>query len=373
MWLQPDESFAGWRAQHPQRSAAHISMATESADVLSDLLRALRLSGALMFRGDLSAPWAVETPESAQLASMLSPGAKRLVLFHVVAEGHCWLDLADGPRVRLEREDVVVFPYGDRHTMSSDGAPEPQPVAALLQTAQRSEGLSIVVHGDGGGLTRLVCGYVQCDELMFNPLLKSLPPLLHAPAAAERQPPHVPATERGTSLLTTTVRQLIAAAQGSQAGGACLRSRLAELLFIEVLRRHITSLPAQTIGWMGALNDPMVGRALQLLHARPAERWTVDGLAREVGTSRSLLGTRFKKLLGQPPMRYLACWRLQLAARLLREGVPGMAAVAAPVGYESEAAFNRAFKRHNGEPPATWRDKAARNRMPRLSSAATSC
>lgn len=353
MWLQREPDFANLRPLASQRSPACMSWSMESVDVLSDLLRVVRLSGAMMFRGELSAPWSLETPESAQVARTLSSHARRLVLFHVVAEGQCRLDLADGQRLHLVGEDVIVFPYGDRHMMSSDGLQEPQsepqPVTALLQTAQATEeGLAIVAHGGGGVLTRLVCGYVQCDEAMFSPLLKTLPPLLHARAA-----------DAGTtSLLATTVRQLIAAAQASQAGSACLRSRLAELLFIEVLRRHIVSLPAETIGWMGALNDPMVGRALQLLHARPAERWTVDGLAREIGTSRSQLGTRFKARLGQPPMHYLACWRLQLAAQLLREGVPGMAVVAARVGYESEAAFNRAFKRHHGEPPATWRARA---------------
>ena len=219
----------------------------------------------------------------------------------------------------------------------------------LLETARSTDGLSIVAHGGEGDLTRLICGYVQFDELMFNPLFKVLPPLLHVRATGEAT----------GSLLTSTVRQLVAVSSVAQAGSACVRTRLAELLFIEVLRQHIVALPDDTVGWMGALNDPMVGRALQLLHARPTQRWTVEALAREVGTSRSLLSGRFKSLLGQPPMQYLTCWRLQLAAQLLRDGERGMAAVAARVGYESEAAFNRAFKRYIGAPPGAWRANQA--------------
>jgi len=354
MWQARDEPFLGWRPLGIRRQPpAPARRAAAPVDVLSELLRTVRLTGGLMLRGDLSAPWALQTPEPARLASLLSPEARQLMLFHVVAEGDCWIDLADGQRLRLEREDVVVLPYGDQHTMGSDAAHAPLPVEPLLATARVAEGLSVVTHGGGGARTLLFCGYVQCDELMFNPLLKVLPPLLYARAAAE------PAG----SLLTATVRQLIAAAQASQAGSACMRARLAELLFIEVLRRHIVALPPASFGSMGALNDPMVGRALHLLHARPADRWTVDGLAHQVGTSRSRLAARFKTMLGQPPMQYLTGWRLQLAARLLREGAPGVAAVAARVGYESEAAFNRAFKRHCGEPPATWRARAQTRRM----------
>lgn len=322
--------------------------AVGSFDVLSDLLRVVRLSGTMLFRGDLSAPWALKTVDSTKLAHILFPKAKRLLLFHLVAEGRCWIALPDCHRVQLVCGDIVVLPYGDAHTMGSDGGHEPVPVAGLLRDVSWNTGLPVVVHGGGGETTRMISGFVHCDELLFNPLLKTLPALLHMNTEAEPE----------ESLLAGSVRHLIGEAQAGRAGSACMVARLSELLLVEVLRRHMTALPPETVGWLSALNDPLVGRALQLLHADPAYGWTVNRLARQVGASRSSLAARFKALLGQPPMRYLTCRRLQLAAELLRDGAPGMAAIAASAGYDSEAAFNRAFKRYTGEPPAAWRDRA---------------
>jgi AraC-like DNA-binding protein len=323
--------------------------AAGSFDVLSYLLRVVRLSGAALFRGDLSAPWAVKTVDSTKLAHIVLPKAKRPLLFHLVAEGHCWIALPDCHRVQLACGDIAVLPYGDAHTMGCDGGHEPVPVAGLLRDASWNTGLPVVVHGGGGETTRIICGFVHCDELLFNPLLKTLPALLHM--NTEEEP--------AESLLAGSVRHLIGEAQAARAGSTCLLARLSELLLVEVLRRHMTALPPETVGWLSALNDPLVGRALQLLHADPAHGWTVNSLARKVGASRSSLATRFKTLLGQPPMRYLTYWRLQLAAELLRDGAIGMAALAASVGYDSEAAFNRAFKRYTGEPPTAWRNRAA--------------
>jgi AraC family transcriptional regulator, alkane utilization regulator len=314
------------------------------ADALSDVLRVVRLSGVILFRCDMTAPWAIAASQSAPLARALLPGAKQLMPFHLVSEGRCWIALA-GERRELHAGDVVVLPYGDAHTMASDLSLKPTQIAGLLGSAKQEGALRVCVAGGGGERVALVCGFVHCDELLFNPLCKGLPTLLHvrgegAPAIAH---------------LAATVRHSLGEAGASQPGNACLLSRLSELLFIEVLRRHIAGLPSGAVGWLAALNDPIVGRALQLMHQSPAHGWTVDSLARQCATSRSLLAARFKVLLGQPPMQYLACWRLQLAAEMLREGVQGMAAVAARAGYESESAFNRAFKRYAGEPPATWR------------------
>jgi AraC-like DNA-binding protein len=314
-------------------------------DVLSDVLRVVRLSGAVLFRGDFSAPWAVRTPEPTELARMLLPGARQLLLFHLVAEGRCWIKLDKEGPLQFEPGDIAVFPYGDTHVMASDPSIEPTPCAGLLQAAASREGLPIVAHGGGGEPTRMVCGFVHCDELLFNPLCRGLPPIIHVRTGAEQ----------ATTLLAATARHIIGEAQTAQAGTGCLLARLSELLFIEVLRRWMAGLAPQTVGWLSALNDPTVGRALQLMHANPAEPWTVDRLAHQVGASRSLLADRFRSLLGQPPMHYLTCWRLQLAADMLRSGDHGMAVIADRVGYESEAAFNRAFKRYAGQPPATWR------------------
>ena len=318
-----------------------------SLDVLSDVLRVVRLSGAVLFRCEFSVPWAVITPDPAELARLLLPGAKQLMLFHLVAEGRCWIGLEGQQPLRLETGDIVVFPYGDAHAIASDPALEPAPLTGLLGAAMQRQGMPVCVAGGGGEETQLVCGFLHCDELLFNPLCKGLPSLIHAR----------PEGEPAISFLAATVRHTISEAGAAQPGNACLLSRLSELLFIEVLRRHIARLRPGAVGWLAALNDPMVGRALQLMHANPAHPWTVDGLARQCGTSRSLLAAQFKALLGQPPMRYLACWRLQLAAEMLREGAFAIAAIAARTGYESEPAFNRAFKRYAGEPPATWRAK----------------
>jgi len=327
---------------------------TPPVDVLSDLLRVVRLSGAVLLRGDFSAPWAVETPPPAQLARRLLPGARRLALLHVVAEGHCWIALDGGERVALRPRTLALLPYADAHVMGHGEAGEPVPIEALLRAAPARSGVPAVVHGGGGVPTRLVCGVLHCDELLFHPVLQTLPRLLVARSA--------PGSE--SSLVSATIRHLVEEAEAPQAGGACLRARLAELLFLEVLRRHLTSLSPRASGWLGAVNDPMIGGALQRLHARPRERWTVASLARQVGASRSLLGARFTALVGEPPMRYLTRWRLQLAARMLREGEAGLAAIAEQVGYESEAAFNRAFKRHAGAPPGAWRARPDRHAAP---------
>lgn len=319
-------------------------------DVLSDLLRVVRLTGAVLFRGELSAPWAFETLSPAKLAAIVLPGARRLVLFHLVAQGECWIALPAGRREQLVSGDIVMLPYGDVHTMASDQAQKPVSVAGLVNRTHWNAGLPTVAYGGGGNPTRLICGFVHCDELLFNPLLKALPPLLlmRAPKTSDR------------SLLATTARNLIDEVHAAHAGSACVLARLTELLFIEVLRRHMAALPPATIGWLGALNDPMVGRALQVLHADPALPWTVASLVRQLGTSRSVLATRFNRLLGESPMHYLTRWRLQLAAQRLRDGTDSIATIAEQVGYESEAAFNRAFKRHAGDPPAAWRARTHR-------------
>jgi AraC-like DNA-binding protein len=317
-----------------------------SLDVLSDVLQVVRLSGAVLFRCEFSVPWSVATPEPAELARLLLPGARQLMLFHLVAEGYCWIGLEGHGPLRLEAGDVVVFPYGDAHTIASDPVMKPAPITGLLGAAMRKGGMPVCVAGGGGEETRLVCGFLHCDELLFNPLCKSLPSVIHAKSE-----------EPAMSFLAATVRHTISEAGAAQLGNACLTARLAELLFIEVLRRYIAGLAPGAIGWLAALNDPVVGRALQLMHAKPAYPWTVDELARQCAASRSLLAERFKTLLGEPPMHYLACWRLQLAAKMLQDGVHGIAAIAGRTGYESESAFNRAFKRYAGEPPAAWRAK----------------
>jgi AraC family transcriptional regulator, alkane utilization regulator len=317
----------------------------DPADVLSDVLRVIHLSGAIFFHADVAAPWAARTVSAADLARVLLPGARQLALFHVIEHGHCWIALDGADPLELAAGDVVLLPYGDEHTLGSDLSLAPMPMKRLLKPTGGS--LSKLVFGRGTHRTRVICGFLQCGELLFSSLWRALPEIIHVK----------PSEEHGSSLLASTVRSIADEVSAAQSGAACVLSRLAELLFIEVLRRHMANLEPDAVGWLSALNDPVVGRALQLLHARPAYPWTVSGLARQVGASRSLLADRFRSMVGQPPMHYLACWRLQLAAEMMRNHRHGIAAVAAHVGYDSEAAFNRAFKRRLGEPPAAFRNR----------------
>jgi AraC family transcriptional regulator, alkane utilization regulator len=318
-------------------------LAPGAPDVLSDVLRVIHLSGAIFFHADVAAPWAARTVSAAELAQMLLPQARQLLLFHVIEDGRCWISLDGASPLELESGDIVVLPYGDAHTLASDLSLRPVPMKLILKPA--AGGVSKLVLGQGPNRTRIICGFLQCHEFLFNPLCRGLPEQIHVRTSQE------PAV----SLLTAIMHSMIGEMHAGQAGTACMLSRLTELLFVEVLRRHMAGLEPDAVGWLGALNDPVVGRALQLLHARPTYAWTVNDLARQAGASRSLLADRFRTLLGQPPMRYLTCWRLQLAAEMLRRDSHGLAAIAAQVGYESEAAFNRAFRRQVGEPPAAWR------------------
>lgn len=333
-------------------------------DVLSDVLRVVRMSGGVFFRADMAGPWAARSVPGSELARMLVPTARQLLPFHVMEEGHTWMKLDGAEPISCEAGDIVVLPYADLHTLATDLTLPPMPMQLLLEQAMSpGGGVHQIVAGRGDERARIVCGFLHCDELLFNPLCRGLPPVIHLRAAEE--PPG--------SLLVAIARSLVVEASAVRAGSSCLLSRLSELVFVEALRRHMARLVPEQVGWVAALNDPLVGHALQLLHANPEAPWTVDALARQVGASRSILADRFRLKVGQPPMRYLAGWRLQLAADLLRDDSRGIASVAAQVGYESEAAFNRAFKRHAGRPPATWRAAQrplAAARLRRTSSAA---
>jgi AraC-like DNA-binding protein len=324
-------------------------------DILSEVLRAVRLSGALLFRGEFSSPWSAWVPDSRMAAPFLVPGAKSLVFFHVIAEGRCWAEIEDREPLGLEAGDVIALPYGDAHTVGNPAGETSTPLSSLLPPPPWPE-LPTVSFGGGGERTRILCGFLHCDDALFSPVLTSLPRVLCV--RASREP--------SAAWLETSSRYMLEEASLNRPGGACLLGRLAELLFVEVLRRHMEGLGAHETGWLAALKDPTVGKVLQLVHEDLAHRWTVAGLGRSVGLSRSALAERFRHLLGEPLMRYLTRWRLQMAAQLLRETDDGIDAIAARVGYESEAAFNRAFKRHAGEPPAGWRSGArARSHLSR--------
>ena len=320
------------------------SGSTGLADLLSDILRTVHLSGVVLFRAEFHEPWSVATPDSCQLARSLPFRTERIIQFHIVAAGNCRLEIDGHECLQLTAGDAVVLPYGNAHTLSGDHDAATVPITTLFPPPPWN-GMPVIRQGGSGAGTQLICGFLHCDELLFNPLQRNLPTLMHARPRAE--PDDV--------WLETSIRYITHEAIHPRPGGQCILARLTELMFMEVLRRRIQTLPAGEVGWLAALKDPIVGSAIKWLHTLPDEKWTVTRLARRVGTSRSVLAERFKLLLDQPPMQYLAHWRLLLAAQLLKTGDANLKSIVARVGYESEPAFNRAFKRLFGAPPATWR------------------
>lgn len=316
------------------------------SDLLSDLLDGMHLAGTVLFRAEFREPWSVDTPKCDQLARMLPFRTEHIIPFHVIAAGGCWLDLPQGPPVWLDEGDVVVLPYGHMHRLRGRDATASVPVGELLPRPPWND-IPVVDYGGGGGLTHIVCGFLQCDELLFHPVLQSLPALLHVS----------PGTTPADRWLATTIRHTAAEAGSRTPGSRTMLPRLTELMFVEILRNHMQGLSADEVGWFAACNDGLVGSALKALHSTPFDDWSLDGLARRVGASRTVLAERFKHLLGLPPIQYLRCWRLQLAAQKLKSGELPVKSVADDTGYESEAAFSRAFKRQFGVPPGEWRKR----------------
>ena len=317
-----------------------------AADVLSDLLRIVRLTGSIFWKAEFAAPFAVRSQGQPPLEPGQRMSRQHGTIFHLVADGQCWLDVPGRDRVQLSRGDAMLLPFGDPHLF---GSGEAEPVLAdNLTHAYLKEGVVTTMrHGGKGSVTTIVCGCVQSGDLFLNPIFREMPPLLIE--HTEREPV--------TSLLASTVRQLLAEVETLRPGSREMLGRMMEMLFVEMLRRYVGRLPQGTTGWFGALADPMISRTLQAIHAAPTHDWTVEELAGLAGASRSVLADRFKSILGQPPMQYIASWRLQLATSMLRNGDRALAEIAADVGYESEAAFSRAFKRHLGLPPGAWRQQ----------------
>lgn len=315
-------------------------------DVLSDVLRVIRISGAVLFHAEFSAPWCVASPPAREIGRWLTPGAGKLILFHIVAEGECWAERQGSAPVHLAAGDVLVLPHGDAHAMSDMPGRDATPVAAILPPLPWPT-LPVVAHGGTGPITRVLCGFLQAEEPVLHPLLAELPAVLHVRARNSKPLPR----------LETMIAYTLDEARSDRPGAGCLLTRLTDVLFVEILRRHMEDLPEPHPGPWRALKDPVTRRALELLHAQTDEPWSLDALARRSGASRSVLAARFRELVGCPPMQYLMRWRLHLAAHHLRTRHDSTAAVAALAGYESQAAFNRAFKRYVGEPPATWRKR----------------
>ena len=319
---------------------------TPNLDLLSDVLRRVRLASAVFLRGEFSAPWAFESTDAATLCAVVRPGAKRLVLFHVVVHGKCRISIASGEAALAQAGDAVVLPYCDQHTMGHPEGAAPVPIASLMPMPPWKEMPVVRIEG-GGEPTRILCGYLHCDDLLFNPLLHALPRLIHVR----------PTSPQAAQWREASLRYVLE--QSRQPGGDALLRGLPELVLADCLRQHVLELPAQQRGWLGALKDPALACVLTLLHAQPQHDWTVEELARRAAVSRSVLAERFKHTLGVTPMRYLAQWRLQIASELLKTSDLNLAALAERVGYDSEAAFSRAFKRHVGVSPASWRERSS--------------
>jgi len=319
---------------------------TSTVDALSDLLGTMHLSGSVMFRAECSEPWSVATPDACQLGGVLPVRSQHVVPFHIIASGGCWLALSEGSDpVWLEEGDAVLLPYGDSHLLKGTATASTVPIAALLPPTPWASAPFVLRVGGAGPFTNVICGFVQCDELLFHPVLRHLPPLIHVRTAT------IPAD----GWLASTIRHIAAEVTHDAPGARSMLPRLCEVLFVEILRKHMLGLSASEVGWFAALKDPVAGAALRRLHADPLRDWSVVRLASEIGVSRSVLAKRFKHFLAQPPMQYLAAWRLQLAAQRMKASDLPMKTIADASGYESEPAFNRAFKRHFGLPPGTWR------------------
>jgi AraC-like DNA-binding protein len=298
----------------------------------------VRVSAAVYFDFELSSPWVREAPPSREIARYVMPGAGHVIEYHLVARGSCWGNAIGDEPLPLREGDVIMFPRGDAHVLSSaPGMREAPDPAAFARTAP----LPLFYEFGGGGpdRARLVCCFLGCDDRPYNPLLSALPRVIHLSAAGSL-----------AALLDMAARE----SRSARAGSDNVLARLSELIFIETIRQHLESLPAAESGWLAGLRDPVVGGALVALHGAPREPWTVERLARIVAVSRSVFADRFTAMVGQPPMQYLALWRMQLASRLLLDGGK-VSAVADAVGYESEAAFSRAFKKLVGDAPASWR------------------
>jgi AraC-like DNA-binding protein len=312
-------------------------------DAFSDVLASVRLTAAAFLSAEFTAPWCVVAQVSAQDCRPLGRVPAGIIAYHYVLDGQLFLELDEEAPLALTAGDMVLLPRNDRHRLASDLQVSPVQVEALVQPGGE-RGLARLHYGGGGLPTHIICGFLGC-EVADNPLLATLPRVLKL--GGDEEP--------AGAWVRQSFRMAAAEFTSERAGSASVLNKLAELLFIEAVRRYLTPLSAEQNGWLAALRDPFVGKALALLHSRLAEPWTTAALAHEVGLSRSAFAERFSRLIGQPPMTYLSHWRLQLAATRLCDGGQSLAQVAYASGYESEAAFNRAFKREFGLPPATWR------------------
>jgi AraC-like DNA-binding protein len=329
-------------------------------DAFSEILSGVKLNGALFFSAELTAPWGFASPASNLLAPMLAPGAPHLVIYHFVIDGGAFVRLPDGHSVELGPGDIVVLPQGDPHQMTSGSAVTTTSLTSAIISKVKSRDLSPMQAGGGGAPARYVCGYMACDPFLSRPILNGLPPVFKVNIR----------TDHSGRWLENSILHLVEEAASGRFGSEAMLAKLSEALFVDTLRRYVAGLPEKQTGWLAGARDHIVGKSLGLLHSRIAHPWTIADLADEVGISRSALVERFTRYLAEPPMTYLTHWRLQLAARSLGSTSRGVAEIAGEVGYESVAAFNRAFKREFGQPPGRYRVNHKDSRSGRAAEAA---
>jgi AraC-like DNA-binding protein len=302
----------------------------------------LRLEGAIFLRGEYTEAWAYESPTGEMMAGLLRPGRERLLYFHIVANGKCWVSIDGDEPHWAERGDVIVLPYGHQHRMGGTAESVCVPITDLLAPPPWTE-LPVVRHGNGGDRTDVICGYLDVDDPLFDPALGALPAIFV-----------VRPTGAAAAWVESSLAYALQASEEGEAGSQIL-TRLPALILSEVLRLHLETAPAADRGWLAALRDPVLAPALAELHRAPERKWTVNDLAAAANVSRSVLDDRFRSILGRSPIRYLTDWRLHIAKDLLATTELGVSAVARRVGYDSEEAFSRAFKRAYGRAPAHWR------------------
>lgn len=316
-------------------------------DVLSEILKVVKLNGALFYNAEFSSPWSVHAASSQGVATYFKAGVEHVIIYHLVTEGRAYIRLDGGQRMTLNAGDLVMIPHGDPHIMENGSATQTLDGSSQLDEVL-AQGLKLWRIGGGGEVTRVVCGFMACDPRLSRVFLSGLPPVLKISIR----------NDASGQWLEKSIRFSVDQTGASHAGREAVLAKLSEVLFVEALRAYITNLPPGQKGWLAGARDAEVSKALALMHQRPADPWTIASLAQEAGISRSVLAERFRHFLGEPPMAYLMRWRLQLGAEMMTSTSHSVAQIASEVGYESEAAFNRAFKREFTLPPARFRNRA---------------
>lgn len=317
-------------------------------DVLSEVLKAVKLDGALFYNAEFSAPWCARSVDARTVTSYISPNSQHVIVFHLLTEGRGYAHVeGDDRSLPLNAGDILIVPHGDSHILGNGPSVTPVDRAQVVERVL-SQGLKVSRMGGGGEITKFICGYMSCDPQLSRVFLGGLPSMLKVSIR----------DDASGQWLENSIRYSVDSADSPRTGGEAVLAKLSEVLFVEALRRYIALLPRQQTGWLAGVRDPEVGKALALLHRKPTHPWTIASLATEVGTSRSVLALRFRRYLSETPIAYLTRWRLQLGAQMLTSTNNSIAQIAGEVGYDSEPSFNRAFKREFVLPPARFRSQS---------------